>query len=65
MEYKKGLDNRVADTPSRREAWDQGVTLSLLSIPTSSWVTDLKQQYQEDEELQKVLAKWHKHELDT
>lgn len=37
----------------------------MLSMPTSSWVLDLKAQYHEDEELISVLAKWQNNELDT
>lgn len=44
VEYKKGVDNRVADALSRREDWDEELTLSLLSILTSSWTAELKQQ---------------------
>jgi hypothetical protein len=65
VEYKRGDNNRVADALSRREAWDSKVTLSLLSMPTFSWVANLKVQYKEDEDLQSVLAKWHNNELDT
>lgn len=42
VEYKKGVDNRVADALSRREVTDEELTLSLLSIPTSSWIAELK-----------------------
>lgn len=36
VEYKKGVNDRVADALSRREGWDLEVTLFFLSIPTSS-----------------------------
>jgi hypothetical protein len=49
VEYKKGVDNRVADALSRREDWGEEITLSLLSTP--SWTASLKQQYEEDEDL--------------
>jgi hypothetical protein len=41
----KGMDNRVADALFRREVWDEELSLSLLSIPTSSWVAKFKQLY--------------------
>lgn len=65
VEYKRGVTNKVADALSRREASGEELTLSLLSIPTSSWISDLKHQYTEDESLQELLAKWHNNELDT
>jgi len=65
VEYKKGADNRVADALSQREDWVEEITLSLLSIPTPSWTTDLKQQYAEDEDLQQLWNKWNNNELDT
>jgi hypothetical protein len=65
FEYKKGVDNRVADALSRREDWDEELTLSLLSILTPSWTVDLKQQYEEDEDLKQLLSQWHNHDLDS
>jgi hypothetical protein len=51
VEYKKGVENRVADAISRREGWAEEVALSLLSIPTPDWIDKLKEQYKIDEEL--------------
>jgi len=65
VEYKKGADNRVADALSRREDWDEEITLSLLSVLTPSWTTGLKQQYEEDEDLKQLLSRWHSQELDS
>jgi hypothetical protein len=42
VEYKKGVENRVADALSRKEGWEEDGTLFLLSIPTAEWVEDLK-----------------------
>jgi hypothetical protein len=42
VEYKKGVENKVADALSRREGWEEEATLSYLSIPTTDWVADLK-----------------------
>jgi len=39
------------DALSRKVGEKEEISLSLLSIPISSWVEDLKNQYQEDEEL--------------
>jgi hypothetical protein len=65
VEYKKGVENRVADALSRKEGWEEGLSLSLLSIPTASWVEDLKQQYTEDEGLKQLMEKWLNNNLDT
>lgn len=64
VEYK-GVDNRVADALSRREGWDENMSISLLSIPTASWIAEVKQQYQQDAMLQQLLAKRHSNILDT
>jgi hypothetical protein len=42
VEYKKGAENRVADALSRNEGWEEELSLSLPSIPTATWVEDLK-----------------------
>lgn len=55
VEYKKGVNNRVADALSRREYFSTESTLSLLSIPTTSWVEELKAQYTTDATLQDLL----------
>lgn len=55
VEYKKWVDNRVADALSRMEDFSTDVTLSLLSISTISWVTKLKAQYAVDLILQDTL----------
>jgi hypothetical protein len=34
VEYKKGIDNRVADALSRKEELEEQVVLSLILIPT-------------------------------
>lgn len=65
VEYKKGVENRVADALSQREVDKGEFSLALLSILTCNWVDDLKAQYQEDEELKSLLEKWHQHKLDT
>jgi hypothetical protein len=64
VEYKKWVENRVADALSRKEGWEEDGSLFLLSIPTAEWVEELKQQYQSDEELQPLWEKWLRNELD-
>jgi len=65
VEYKKGVDNKVVDALSWREGCEENVSISLLSIPTTSWIAEIKNQYQEDGVLQNLLAKWHSNSLDT
>jgi hypothetical protein len=43
VEKKKKVENRVADAFSRKEIKPAEIQLSLLSIPTASWLEDLKQ----------------------
>jgi len=65
VEYKKGVENRVADALSRRESWEQDVSLSLFSIPSVTWVQELKNCYSRDADLKPLWEKWSLHELDT
>jgi hypothetical protein len=65
MEYKKGVKNRVADALSRRDDWEPEITISLLSIPTVSWLKDLKAEYETDVQLKTLLDQWRKGELDS
>jgi hypothetical protein len=65
VEYKKGVDNKVADALSRRNSEAEDISLSLLSLPVLGWVDDLKAQYLVDPKLQLFLTQWHTHELST
>jgi len=65
VEYKKGIENRVADAHSRQATAEAELFLPLLSIPILSWVEDLKAQYLADAKLQGYMEQWHKHELDN
>jgi hypothetical protein len=65
VEFKKGEDNRIADALSRREGWEEEVALSLLSIPTLNWIEKLKEQYQKDEKLKSLLARWQSNNLNS
>jgi hypothetical protein len=65
VEYKKGVENRVADALSRRESWEQDVSLFLLSSPSVTWVQELKNCYSSDTDLKPLWEKWSLHELDT
>jgi hypothetical protein len=48
VEYKKGVDNKVADALSRREGWNMEATLYAILVPVVDWVNNLKLQYQLD-----------------
>jgi len=65
VEYKKGVENRVADDLSRRDSTAEELSFSLLSMPSLSWVEDLKAEYSGDPTLQLLMEQWHNHELDT
>jgi hypothetical protein len=51
VEYKKGVENKVADALSRRDSEAADISLSLLSLPILGWVDDLKAQYLLDPKL--------------
>jgi hypothetical protein len=55
VEYKKGVENKVADALSRRHSEAANISLSLLSLPVLGWVDDLKAQYLLDPKLQLLL----------
>ncbi|KAJ1685411.1 hypothetical protein LUZ63_016801 [Rhynchospora breviuscula] len=59
IEYKRGVENVVADALSRRE---QEVIAVSEVIPT--WVEELKQSYVGDEWISNLKEKWEKGELD-
>jgi hypothetical protein len=40
------------------EGWKEELSLSLLSIPTPPWISEVKAHYQVDEEMQELLSKW-------
>jgi hypothetical protein len=65
VEYKRGVENRVADALSRKEGWEDDISLTMITIPIASWIEELKQQYAVDPELQQLMAKWQGNELDT
>ena len=64
VEYKNGVENRVADALSRKDDWESEMTLSLLSIRTISWIKDLKVEYETNVQLKALLEQWRKRELD-
>lgn len=64
VEYKKGVDNKVADAMSRREGWETVAALSSISLLVADWVENLKLQYHQDPELVKLIKQWYSNELD-
>jgi hypothetical protein len=65
LNTKEGVENRIVDALSRKESWEQEVYLSLLSIPSVTWVQELKNCYSRDANLKPLWEKWYLHELDT
>jgi hypothetical protein len=65
VDYKKRVENRVANALYRREGWAEEVALSLLSILTLDWIDKLKEQYKIDEELKSLFTKWQSKTLNS
>ncbi|KAJ1687481.1 hypothetical protein LUZ63_018871 [Rhynchospora breviuscula] len=67
IEYKRGVENVVADALSRREGqhMNSGSELTLVSELVPEWVQELKQSYENDEWIQGVKEKLEKGELDA
>lgn len=56
VEYKKGQDNKVIDTLSRRnEEEKEEFTLLVIFYPTLEWLTDLKDGYISNAQLHELL----------
>jgi len=64
VEYKKGVDNKVADALSRREGWENEAALFSISLPVADWVENLKLQYHHDLDLMKLIQQWNSNKLD-
>jgi hypothetical protein len=41
-EYKRGVENKVTDALSSREGWENDISMSLLSISTATWISEVK-----------------------
>ena len=67
VEYKKGIENKVADALSRRvdlatiiqsgTSSDCSSSLCLISFPCLSWIDELKASYQSDPSMLSLLQK--------
>jgi hypothetical protein len=57
IQYKRGVDNKVADALSRRETVHD-MELYNVSTRIPSWVTDLRQSYEGDEWASEVKEKF-------
>jgi KaiC/GvpD/RAD55 family RecA-like ATPase len=65
VEYKKEVENKVADALSMRKGWEEEVSLSLLSIYTSTWVSKVKEHYKEEDEMLALIDSWNSNNLDS
>lgn len=63
MKYKRGRENKVADTLSRKEEVLIDPTLAAISYPTATWLEDLKLSYQDDA-TRELLSKLNQGALD-
>jgi hypothetical protein len=50
---------------SLRKGWEDDISLSLLSIPTATWISEVKAHYQVDQDMLDLLTKWNANQLDT
>lgn len=59
IEYKKGVENRVADALSRREGVEEVETMELMAITEliPQWVQDVHSSYEGDEWVQGLKSK--------
>ncbi|KAJ3686553.1 hypothetical protein LUZ61_015717 [Rhynchospora tenuis] len=69
IEYKKGVENKVADALSRRASTDKLLSLcsgeiSAVTELIPSWVDEIKLSYTEDVWMGEMLKKWHEGTLD-
>ena len=62
VEYKTGVENKVADALSRNKDWEQEnisdskfSMLFFISFPNPTWIDILKDIYQQDPELQSLI----------
>lgn len=56
IEYKRGVDNKVADALSRKDCQDEEAIVYAISFPTPFWLEELKQAYAIDPTIQQQLG---------
>lgn len=64
VEYKQGKENKVADALSRKLEFKKEGALSALTLPSTSWLNQLRTSYTQDPKLQDVLQKLEQGVLD-
>ena len=65
VEFKKVVENKVANASSRRDGWIKEIYIALLSIPTSDWVPKLKEHYKDDLLMKELVTKWLTNQLNA
>jgi hypothetical protein len=61
----KVLGYSFKDALSMRKGWEEEVSLSLLSIYTSTWVSKVKEHYKEEDEMLALIDSWNSNNLDS
>lgn len=65
VEYKKGMENRVANALSRKyEKEEEEGEFKAISFPIATWLDDLKMTYSHDSHLQDLLNQLREGKLD-
>jgi hypothetical protein len=65
VDFKKGVENRVANALFRRDGLTEEIFIALLSIPTSDWVAKLKKHYKDDLLMKELVTKWLTNQLNA
>ncbi|XP_035549739.1 uncharacterized protein LOC118349426 [Juglans regia] len=55
IEYKKGVDNKVADALSRKNECEDLMSLNAISIPNPTWLEEIRKAYDKDPVIKQLL----------
>lgn len=48
IEYKKGVDNKVANALSRRNECEDSMSLNAIFVPNPTWLEEIRKVYDRD-----------------